>query len=275
MDLPYVLDVEEDSLEGSGIAAVATAASISLWVKTWLAEMTARTGRKPIIYSGANYISRTLLRSDPVWTQYDLWLARYPCKTNDAGKCVTTSHLDHMDILNAGAHPGGTAVTPWGTGPNIAWDFWQYSSSAVGRNFGIQNGSQVDVNVFQGGSAKLRALTQMIWTPSPGDYLETNSPVTLETTYTSANADLPVTFAVAAKRTSNGAVAVSGDLRVTSNGVAIPGIKLTRSGVGTWNVTLPASGFGTAWNLKLSFSDSFDYYADTTRDVVIEVPSLG
>jgi hypothetical protein len=273
MDLPYVLDMEEDDLAGSGISPIATAASISLWVKTWLEEMTLRTGRKPIIYSTANYISRTLLRSDPVWTQYDLWLARYPCKTNSSGKCVTTTHMDHMDIVNQGAQPGGVAVTPWGTGSNIDWDFWQYSSSAVGKNFGIQNGSQVDVNVFRGTSAEFRAMTQTTWTPSEGDYVVSNSDVTLAATYVNANADLPVILTVTAKRTSNGAAAVSGNLKVTNNGSSISGIKIVTAGVGQWTVTLPAAALGTVWNLNLVYTDTFDFYADNTTDFTLEIPS--
>jgi hypothetical protein len=181
--------------------------------------------------------------------------------------------MDHMDIVNQGGQPGGVATTPWGTGSNIDWDFWQYSSSAIGKNFGIQNGSQVDVNVFRGTSAELRAMTQTTWTPSQGDYQVTNSEVTLSTSFTSANAELPVTLTINANRTSNGAAAVSGNLKVTNAGTPISGIKLVTSGVGQWTVTLPAAALGTTWNLRLAFTDGFDYYADNTTNYVLEIPS--
>jgi hypothetical protein len=116
-------------------------------------------------------------------------------------------------------------------------------------------------------------MTQTTWTPSEGDYVVSNSDVTLAATYVNANADLPVTLTVTAKRTSNGAAAVSGNLKVTNNGSSISGIKIVTAGVGQWTVTLPAAALGTVWNLNLVYTDTFDFYADNTTDFTLEIPS--
>ena len=78
---------------------------------------------------------------------------------------------------------------------------------------------------------------------------------------------------VSAKRSSNGAAAVSGNLKVTNDGSPISGIKIVTSGVGIWTITLPATALGTVWNLNLAFTDSFDFYADKTTNFSLEIPS--
>lgn len=47
MDLPYVLDAEQAST-GRGIARGVSALAVTTWIKAWLLEMQARTGRMPM-----------------------------------------------------------------------------------------------------------------------------------------------------------------------------------------------------------------------------------
>jgi GH25 family lysozyme M1 (1,4-beta-N-acetylmuramidase) len=273
LDLPYVLDFESDAIAGSGISDISNSASVTLWTKTWLLEMKARTGRMPILYSGPSFLGAQLDKNDPFWQGITLWIARYTCATNPAtGKCEQITHSAAVQRLNDGALPGKYS-TPWSTATGMNWTFWQYSSRGVGSEFGIKNGGSVDMNVFNGTTEQFLAFTKDGWGPSVGDYLATLAPVDLRATYEIAEAGAPVTIAVTANRTANGAVAVSGELTVTSGGLAIPGATVSYNGVGAWLVTLPARELGTVWSLQFGFTDPWNFYAANTLDFSIAIPS--
>lgn len=273
MDLPYVLDFESDAIPGSGISDVSNSASVTLWTKTWLLEMKARTGRMPILYSGPAFLGAQLNSNDPFWQGITLWIARYTCATNPAtGQCEQITHAAAVQKLNSGALPGKYA-TPWSTATGMNWTFWQYSSRGVGSEFGIKNGAALDMNVFNGTTEDFLAFTRGTWGPSVGDYLATASAVDVKATYDIAEPDSPVTLSVTATRASNGAAAVSGELVVTANGVAIPGATVVYAGIGKWTVTLPAREIGTVWNLTLSFTDPWNFYAAISTELTVAVPS--
>lgn len=275
MDLPYVLDFEPDSIPGSGISDISTSASVTLWLKTWLLEMKARTGRMPIVYSAPAFLSAQLDRSDPFWQGVTLWIARYTCTTNPAtGKCEQITHSAAVQRLNNGATPGKYS-TPWSTDTGMNWTFWQYSSRGVGSDYGIQNGAAVDMNVFNGTSEQFLALVQQTWTPSVGDYIASASPIDLVASYDVADTGQSVTIAVSATRQGLPTIfAVSGELTVTDNGQVIAGATVQYSGVGTWLVTLPARELGSVWNLQFGFSDPWGFYAPTTSTLVMPIPSV-
>lgn len=274
MDLPYVLDFESDSVPGSGISDVSTSASVTLWLKTWLLEMKARTGRMPIVYSAPSFLGAQLNSADPFWQGITLWIARYTCTTNPAtGKCEQITHAAAVQRLNNGATPGKYA-TPWSTDTGMNWTFWQYSSRGIGSDYGIMNGAAVDMNVFNGTTEQFLKLVQQTWTPAVGDYIASASPVDLVANYDLAEVGQPVTLAVTATRQGQpGALTVSGELMITDNGLPIAGATVQYNGVGSWLVTLPARELGSAWNLQLSFSDSWGFYAPTTATLLVPIPS--
>ena len=129
------------------------------------------------------------------------------------------------------------------------------------------------MNVFAGTTEQFLAFTQGSWGPSVGDYLATSSAINLTATYDIAEPDSPVVLAVTATRATNGAAAVSGELTLTSGGAAIAGATVVYAGVGKWIVTLPPREMGTVWNLGFSFTDPWNFYAATTSELVIPVPS--
>jgi len=284
MDLPYVLDVESDGIAGSGIADKSTPASVMLWVKTWLQEMQARTGRMPILYSAPvelNQWTPDPASKDPFWQTVPLWIARYSCVTVN-NVCTQITHATAVSRLNNGATPG-IYNTPWTQTLGINWTFWQYSSVGRGCDYGIINstcnpalgkyGTSVDMDVFNGTATEFRALTQTVWHPASGEYSALNEPVTLTVTNDVAPANQPVTLNVSAKR-GDGNSAVSGELVLTQNGAPIAGATVAYAGIGKWTVTLPATDIGTLWNLQLSFNDkAFGFYADAVADLALSIPS--
>jgi GH25 family lysozyme M1 (1,4-beta-N-acetylmuramidase) len=127
--LPPVLDVEAPragwtSPTGRPLNACynMSPAQLVAWMRAFLAEVTARTHRLGVVYTGTNWWN-ACTGSNTTFGQYPLWVARY-----------STSPLPL---------PAGWA--------NLT--FWQYSASGK-----LPNGTPVDQDVFRGGTA---ALTQL------------------------------------------------------------------------------------------------------------------
>lgn len=123
-DLPPVLDLE--------VSENLKAATIIQRAELWLAEVESRTGRRPIIYSGVNFLNTSFQVAPgqpPAWVKdYHLWIANY------LGPGATQPYL-----------PQG-----W-----KRWTFWQHSAS--GQVSGIQG--NVDLDWFNGSEQELLALT--------------------------------------------------------------------------------------------------------------------
>ncbi len=270
-DLPYVLDVERDDIAGSGIADGVKKSSVTLWVKTWLLEMQARTGRLPIVYSAPIFLG-TKLKDDPFWDTVTLWMARYYGHPTKRYKQM--SHSDAVALINAGSIPtcsvctNGQYQTPWTNGSDIAWSFWQYSSMASGKNYGIQNGSRLDMNVYRGTSDQFRTLLQGTWTPFEGDYVASADAIDFQV---SPVVDTTNQFEVSAKRLSNFAACVTGDVSVRIAGEKIKGTKIEITGLGTWKVSLPELAAGI-YLVDFEFSDPYNFYAATSMQIEFIVP---
>lgn len=142
-DLPPVLDLE--------VSENLKPATIIQRTETWLAEVENRTGRRPIIYSGVNFLNTSFQVSPgkpPAWVKdYILWIANYLAPS------ATQPYL-----------PQG-----W-----PKWTFWQHSAS--GQVNGIVG--NVDLNWFNGAEEELLALAgettapgQQIYTVKEGDTL--------------------------------------------------------------------------------------------------------
>ncbi len=276
-DLPYVLDVEHGDY-GRGISRKASGEAITLWVKTWLQEMKARTGRTPIVYSGPNFIAN-YFKPDPIWAQTPLWIAHYGCtdtkQTNGTTKCVTDTHAEAIEKLNAGRLPAKGYNTVYHVAGLLQWQFWQYSSRAYGKSFGINNGAALDVNVFGGTSEQFMAFMQQLWQPTnEDDYKPVQTPITLSAQYETAASDESVAILVSANRIDNGGAALSGEISVTNAGQSISGLTVVPAGIGSWIVLLPPAAAETVWTLQIDFTDPFSFYAIAEITTTVTVGSI-
>jgi LysM repeat protein len=124
-ELPAVLDLETNDGQAKG--------KIIPRVKTWLDLVEAAFGRKPMIYSRANFLQDYFSEAGggpPSWAKdYPLWLAQYP------------------NVYVEGSQP--TLPRGW-----FQWTFWQYSQT--GRVNGIN--ARVDLSVFNGSLDELYRL---------------------------------------------------------------------------------------------------------------------
>ena len=132
--MPLVLDIE-----ASGVSRKTKKAQVLRFTRVWLNHVEARTGRTPIIYSNAAYLRSHL--SDPSLARYPLWVANV------------------SDTTNPGAtRARGCIPTVWTRGGcDLDWQFWQYTWTAPGRQFGIARGN-LDLNVFRGDANQLLRL---------------------------------------------------------------------------------------------------------------------
>lgn len=132
--LPLVLDIE-----ASGVSRNVRPAQVIQFSRTWLNHVEARTGRTPIVYSNTAYL-RTHL-GDPSLARFPLWVANV------------------ADTSNPGAtRARGCIPTVWTRGGcDLDWQFWQYTWTAPGPNFGIARGN-LDLNVFRGEADQLLRL---------------------------------------------------------------------------------------------------------------------
>lgn len=132
--MPLVLDIE-----ASGVSRKVKPAQVLQFTKVWLNHVEARTGRTPIIYSNTAYL-RTHL-GDSSLARYPLWVANI------------------ADTSNPGAtRARGCIPTVWTRGGcDLDWQFWQYTWSAPGADYGIARG-KLDLNVFRGEADQLLRL---------------------------------------------------------------------------------------------------------------------
>jgi lysozyme len=120
------------SLDGPGIlppvldledAGALNPTQLSRWTRTWLRRVTLLTGRNPILYTGRLFW-RQKMSNTAGFTAYPLWVASYGV-------------------------PSPPLFGGW-----KRYTFWQYTDN--GRLAG--SGLRLDLNVFKGSSAQLRAL---------------------------------------------------------------------------------------------------------------------
>lgn len=174
--LPYVLDIE-------GVDSKLTDASVTIWTKTWLEEMTKISNRKPIIYSYRSFLADRLqndLATRNFLRSFHLWLA-HPGDPADRQLIPGQFNTGNGCYLLAWTKPDCKAI----------WTFWQYTAKGDREQFGIPwqpksgncpasarycrpgNGSgqkHLDLNVFSGTDADLAALARGVWKRTAFDY---------------------------------------------------------------------------------------------------------
>ena len=164
MDLPYVLDIE---VAPPGI----NRAGITLFSRLWIERVQSKTGVRPIVYASPSYLEGKTNR-DAFWRQSPLWIAHY-MSDREVARRMPGSKLG-----------GGCWATAWTlTNCELQWTFWQYTSKARGSDYGVTS-TFIDLNVFNGSAAQLRALTTGEWVPAEGDFMPENEPTYMVVTPT-------------------------------------------------------------------------------------------
>jgi GH25 family lysozyme M1 (1,4-beta-N-acetylmuramidase) len=164
-DLPLSLDLENNCVRSSNGSCTKymNRNNVTLWAKTWLDAVYAKTGKKPFIYSYANFLEQSIARDAQLRT-YPLWMA-------------------HYTLNPASAHPNqktvGCYAHAW-TNSNCTanWQIWQYTSCGIAGKYGVP-GNRVDLNVFSGTSAQFLKLMRKTWIPEDSDMLPVNEATTM------------------------------------------------------------------------------------------------
>ena len=208
-DLPISLDLENNCVRSAvngNCSKYMSRANVTLWAKTWLAAVTAKTNRKPFLYSYANFLEQVLTR-DTALRQYPLWMAHYtldPANSQPNQKSV------------------GCYAHAWSNANCTAqWQMWQYTSCGIAGKYGVPGG-RVDLNVFSGTSRQFLALMGRIWVPDVTDLLPVNEETTMtmsDPIATDTNAPVKVTADV---NRPDGTPVVAGTIKWQSADSTLP-----------------------------------------------------
>ena len=260
-DLPVALDLETNCVRIiSGVCKkYASKANVTLWAKTWLAEVEAKTNRKPFVYSYPNFLQSAMSRSTEL-AKYPLWIAAY-------GKhpAVPSNHPGMKSV--------GCFAHSW-TKSNCQADYqiWQYTSCGKGSKYGVAS-SRIDLNVFSGSEDKFYALTKGIWQPEAIDLLPFNEPTTatLISSVTSLTTNESANFVVDAVR-PDGTPVVTGSVRfVSADSLVKAGVQdVIRSASGRW--TLKISGLSAGPYVGfVEYFDESQTHANSVIPVMFDV----
>jgi len=262
-DLPYALDLENKCVRYSSSGACqkyATRSAVTVWATTFLASVREKTGKTPILYSYANFLEGSMVRSAEL-AQYPLWLAQYA--------------IDPANPINQpGIKPGGCYVHSW-TGANCdsQWTVWQYSSCGIAPKYGVP-GNRLDLNVFRGTPSSFLELAKGSWAPSLVDLMPQQEPTVLSIVDQSASTtNKLVTFKVNVVRPS-GSPVVTGSVKLVFDKATTPETKPTqtilRETSGVWTLALKGVLAGT-YSGKVLFEDVSGTHAESTFPVTFEV----
>jgi lysozyme len=262
-DLPYALDLENKCVRYSSSGACqkyATRSAVTLWATTFLATVREKTGKTPILYSYANFLEGSMVRSAEL-AQYPLWLAQYA--------------IDPANPINQpGIKTGGCYVHSW-TGANCdsQWTVWQYSSCGIAPKYGVP-GNRLDLNVFRGTPSSFLELARGSWAPALVDLMPQQEPTVLTVVDQSASTtNKLVTFKVNVVRPS-GSPVVTGSVKLVFDKATTPATKPTqtilRETSGVWTLALKGVLAGT-YSGKVLFQDVSGTHAESTFPVTFEV----
>jgi len=260
-DLPVALDLETNCVRKiSGVCQkYASRTNVTLWAKTWLAEVEAKTNRKPFVYSYPNFLQSAMARSTEL-AKYPLWIAAY-------GK-----HPAEPEN-----HPGmktvGCFAHSWTKSDCRAdYQIWQYTSCGKGSKYGVAS-SRIDLNVFSGSEAKFYALTKGVWQPDAIDLLPFNEPTTatLISSASSITTNDSANFVVDAVR-PNGTPVVTGSVRfVSADSLVKVGVQdVIRSASGRWTLKISTLAAGTYVGF-IEYFDESQTHASSVMPVMFEV----
>lgn len=262
-DLPYALDLENKCVRLSTSGACQKYASrdaVTLWATTFLAALKEKTGRTPILYSYANFLEGSMVRSAEL-AQYPLWLAQYA--------------IDPANPINQpGIKAGGCYVHSW-TGSNCdsQWTMWQYTSCGIADKYGVP-GTRLDLNIFRGTPYAFLDLAKGKWIPSLIDLMPTQEPSTLTVLDQSASTTNKfVTFKVSVVR-PDGSPVVTGGVKLVFDKTTLPDSKpvqtIVRETSGVWSLAIKDVPAGN-YTGKVLYQDISGTHADSSFPVAFSV----
>lgn len=262
-DLPYALDLENKCVKvnsNGSCATYATKSSVTLWAETFLAILSEKLGRKPILYSYPSFLEGSMNKSTALG-KYPLWLAQYS--------------INPFDPINQpGLKPAGCYVHSWTSSAcQSQWNIWQYSSCGIGTKYGVPS-TRVDLNVFRGTAQNFIDLTAGTWVPDPIDLMPINEATTMLISKQKAtDTGKAVTFDIGVNR-PDGSPAVTGTVRFAFDPLSIDKPKLTqtvtRAASGLW--TLSVTGFTAgSWAGTVQFIDQTKTHAATQLPVTFDL----
>jgi GH25 family lysozyme M1 (1,4-beta-N-acetylmuramidase) len=262
-DLPYALDLENKCVRLSTSGACqkyATRSAVTLWATTFLASVREKTGRTPILYSYANFLESSMVRSTEL-AQYPLWLAQYA--------------IDPSNPINQpGLKSIGCYVHSW-TGANCdsQWTVWQYTSCGIADKYGVP-GSRLDLNIFRGTPYAFLDLAKGTWTPTLTDLMPSQEPSTLTVLDQSATTtNKLVTFKFSVVRPT-GAPVVTGGVKLVFDKTTVPDPKpvqtILRETSGVWTLAVKGVPAGTYIG-KVLYQDVSGTHADSSFPVTFTV----
>lgn len=262
-DLSFALDLENNCVRTSVSGSCTKYTSrnaVTLWAKTWLEAVEAKTGRSPIIYSYPQFLENAMVR-DAALANYPLWIAHYS--------------LNPFDPLSQpGLKTAGCFVTPWTTANcSSLWAMWQYTSCGIAKKYGVP-GTRVDLNVFRGTPSTFLDLAKGTWIPESADLMPVQEPtqITINST-TLSNSSKPITFSIDVNRPT-GLPVVTGTVKFVADKILPLPTGTTQSAIrsssGRWTLTLKGVPAGL-WNGRIIFSDLSGTHATSTSPVILEV----
>jgi GH25 family lysozyme M1 (1,4-beta-N-acetylmuramidase) len=260
-DLPVSLDLENNCQRvdiRKNCVRYMSRTNVTLWAKTWLQSVAAKTGRKPIFYSYPQFLEGAML-GDPALRQYPLWMARY-----SLDPALTTSQPNAKKV--------GCYAHPWSNANCTAqWQFWQYSSCGIAGKYGVP-GTRVDLNVFAGTTAKFLALIRGTWVPEPEDSLPQNEATTVQLVSQSVNStNEPLIVTVDVIR-PDGTPVVTGTVRFKSldPALTIGTQTAVRAATGRWTLTVNGLVAGTYLGL-INYTDPSGTHAANAFPIQFDV----
>ena len=261
-DLPLALDLENNCVKKSSngnCIKTMPRSLVTLWAETWLQTVEEKTGRKPFLYSYAQFLEMAMARSEAL-RQYPLWLAHYGINPADP-------------IMQPGQRTSiGCFVHSWSTANcSSQWQIWQYSSCGIGKNYGVPS-ARLDLNVFRGSPENFLSLIKGKWQPEPVDMMPINEPTNINLiSVATTDTNKPVLINVEVFR-SIGTPVVTGTVvfRPLDTNVKVKKQTATRSASGRWELSIEGLPAGVTAG-TLNYVDISKTHADNLLPLSINL----
>ena len=261
-DLPIALDLENNCVKKSSngnCIKTMPRSLVTLWAETWLQTVEEKTGRKPFLYSYAQFLEMAMARSETL-RQYPLWLAHYGI--NPADPIMQPGQLTNI----------GFFVHSWSTANcSSQWQIWQYSSCGIGKKYGVPS-ARLDLNVFRGSPENFLSLIKGKWQPEAVDMMPINEPTNINLiSVATTDTNKPVLINVEVFR-SIGTPVETGTVvfRPLDTNVKVKKQTATRSASGRWELSIEGLPAGVTAG-TLNYVDISKTHADNLLPLSINL----
>ena len=261
-DLPLALDLENNCVKKSSngnCIKTMPRSLVTLWAETWLQTVEEKTGRKPFLYSYAQFLEMAMARSETL-RQYPLWLAHYGINPADP-----ISQPGQRTSIGCFVHSWSTANC------SSQWQIWQYSSCGIGKNYGVPS-ARLDLNVFRGSPDNFLSLIKGRWQPEAVDMMPINEPTNMNLiSVATTDTNKPVLINVEVFR-SIGTPVVTGTVvfRPLDTNVKVKKQTATRSASGRWELSIEGLPAGVTAG-TLNYVDISKTHADNLLPLSINL----